>query len=297
MEELQGRTAVVTGAASGIGRALAERCAAAGMNVVLSDVERDALREVAAAVDADAGSQGARAIPVVADVTQPDALRELADRTLDVFGGVHLLCNNAGVFAAGGPIWETPLSDYDWQFAVNVMGVIHGIRAFVPIMLEQAEKKGEEAHVLNTASMAAVTTSPLSSAYYASKHAALSLSETLYHELTQRGAPVGVSVLCPELVDTRIGYADRNRQEIFARKDEDDGEHPEREVANQAIRAFTAAGVEPTVLADRALDAVRENRFYVLSPPERGWRRACEQRLDDIRDERNPTFVVTTTNE
>ena len=106
-----------------------------------------------------------------------------------------------------------------------------------------------------------------------------------------------MSVLCPELVDTRIGYADRNRQEIFARKDEDDGEHPDRDVANQAIRAFTAAGAAPTLLADRALEAVRANRFYVLSPPNRGWRRACEQRLDDIREERNPTFVVTTTNE
>jgi NAD(P)-dependent dehydrogenase (short-subunit alcohol dehydrogenase family) len=150
-------------------------------------------------------------------VSRPDALRELADRTLEEFGAVHLLFNNAGVFAAGGPVWETPIADYEWQFAVNVMGVIHGIRTFVPILLEQ----GEESHIVNTASMAGLTTCPLSSAYYVSKHAALSLSETLYLELTQRGAPIGVSVLCPELVDTRIGNAERNRQTEFTRKDED----------------------------------------------------------------------------
>lgn len=294
MQELSGKTAVVTGAASGIGRALAERCAAAGMNVVLSDVEGDTLVEAARQVgEEQLGESGTRAVAVVADVSQPDALRSLADRTLDEFGAVHLVCNNAGVFAAGGPIWETPLSDYEWQFAVNVMGIVHGVRTFVPILLEQ----GEEAHIVNTASMAALTTCPLSSAYYASKQAALSLSETLYHELSQRGAPIGVSVLCPELVNTRIGYADRNRQEIYARKDGDDGERPERELVSEAIRSFTSTGVAPTVLADRALDAVRENRFYVLPPAGNSWRKACETHLEDIHEARNPTFVMTTSNE
>jgi NAD(P)-dependent dehydrogenase (short-subunit alcohol dehydrogenase family) len=288
MKELEGRTAVVTGAASGIGRALAQRCFEAGMNVALADVEADTLREVTREIAGDTG----RAIAVVTDVTRPDALRELADRTLEAFGKVHLLCNNAGVFAAGGPIWETPLSDYDWQFAVNTMGIVHGIRVFVPIFLEQ----GEPAHVLNTASMAAVTSSPLSSAYYASKHAALSLSETLYHELTSRGAPIGVSVLCPELVDTRIGDAGRNRPEAFARK-HDHEDSPESQVVDEALRTFTRAGVAPTVLADRALQAVRDGLFYVLSPEGRGWRKACETRLEDIRLSRNPTFVPTTTND
>jgi len=289
METLEGRTAVVTGAASGIGRALAERCAAAGMQVALADVEGDALHEAARAVQA----QGGRAIAVVTDVTQPDALRALADRTLDEFGGVHLLCNNAGVFAAGGPVWETPIADFEWQLAVNVMGIVHGLRTFVPIFLAQ----GDEAHVVNTASMAAVTTSPLSAAYYASKHAALSISETLYLELSQRQAKVGVSVLCPEIVDTRIGDAERNRSAAFARKDEDDAEHPERDMVATAIRSLTQTGAAPTVLADRALDAVRENRFYVLSPEGGGWRRACEIRLDDIRNERNPTYVATASND
>jgi NAD(P)-dependent dehydrogenase (short-subunit alcohol dehydrogenase family) len=289
MEDFSGRTAVVTGAASGIGRALADACADEGMNVVLADVEADSLRAARDEIE----RAGGNAIGVVTDVTQPDALRELADRTLEVYGGVHLLCNNAGVFAAGGPVWETPLSDFDWQFAVNVMGIVHGLRTFVPILLDQAEP----AHIVNTASMAAVTTSPLSAGYFASKHAALSLSETLYHELTQRGAPIGVSVLCPELVDTRIGHAERNRPGVFARKDEDEGDHPERDVVETAIREFTKSGAPPPVLAERVITAVRENRFYVLSPAGNGWRRACETRLDDIRTERNPTFVPTTTND
>lgn len=288
MRELRGRTAVVTGAGSGIGRALAERCAAAGMNVVLADVEAHALRDAAR----QAETHGGGVLPVVTDVTRPDDLRELADRSLEAFERVHLLCNNAGVFAAGGPVWETPLADYEWQLAVNFMGIVHGIRTFVPILLEQ----GDEAHVVNTASMAALTACPLSSAYYASKHAALSLSETLYLELSQKGAPIGVSVLCPELVDTRIGWAERNRQEPFARKQDDDDEAPERELVTNAIRSFTRTGVAPVVLAERALEAVRENRFYVLPPADGSWRRACDARLDDIRNERNPTFVPTTSN-
>ena len=289
LDSLEGKTAVVTGAASGIGRGLAERAAREGMNVVLADVEADSLRESTKSIE----QTGARAISVVTDVTRPDDLRELADRTLEEFGAVHILCNNAGVFAAGGAIWETPLTDFEWQFSVNVMGIVHGLRTFVPILLDQAEP----AHILNTASMAAVTTCPLSSGYFASKHAAMSLSETLYHELTQRGAPIGVSVLCPELVDTRIGYAERNRPAELARKDEDEADQTGRELVEQAIRDFTKTGVPPSVLADRAFEAIRENRFYVLSPAGNGWRRACETRLEDIRTERNPTFVPTTTND
>ena len=287
LEDLAGKTAVVTGAASGIGRGLAEKAAREGMNVVLADVEADMLRDATKAVE----ETGARAIGVRTDVTRPDDLRELADRTLEAFGGVHVVCNNAGVFAAGGALWETPVADFEWQFAVNVMGIVHGIRTFVPILLEQ----NEPAHVVNTASMAAVTTCPMSSAYFASKHAALSLSETLYHELGS--TPVGVSVLCPELVDTRIGYAERNRQPDFARKDEDDAESPAREAVETAIRDYTKTGVPPSVLAERAFEAIREDRFYVLSPAGNGWRKACEARLDDIRDERNPTFVPTTSND
>lgn len=288
MQDFAGKTAVVTGAAAGIGRALAEKCAAEAMNVVLADIEGDALREATRAIE----DGGGKAIGVVTDVAQADALSNLAERTLEAFGGAHLLCNNAGVFASGGTIWQTPAADFEWQFAVNCMGIVHGLRAFVPIMLDQ----GEEAHIVNTASMAAVTSCPMSSSYYASKHAALSMSETLYHELTSLGAKIGVSVLCPELVDTRISDAERNRPPGFKRPD-DGEEHPERELVAQAIRQFTATGAPPSLLAARVFDAVRENRFYILSPAGRGWRKACEARLDDIRNEQNPRFIQTTTND
>lgn len=288
MQDFAGKTAVVTGAASGIGRALALHAASLGMRVALADVEADALRRATEDVE----EAGGRAIGVVTDVSRPDALRELADRTRDAFGDVHLLCNNAGVFAAGGTVWETPLADFEWQFAVNVMGIVHGLRAFVPILLEQ----GQEAHIVNTASMAAVTSSPLSAGYYASKHAALSISETLYHELGQRGASIGVSVLCPELVATRIGHAERNRSERYARKDEDPAEHPERDLVEAALREFTKAGAPPATLAERTFEAVRDQRFYVFPPAKTGWRHACDTRLEDIRTERNPTFVPTTSN-
>jgi NAD(P)-dependent dehydrogenase (short-subunit alcohol dehydrogenase family) len=288
VREFTGRTAVVTGAAAGIGRALAERCAAEGMNVVLADVEGDALREATKAVE----EQGVRAIGVRTDVAQADALRELARRTVDEFGEVHLLCNNAGVFASGGTLWETPLSDFEWQFGVNIMGIVHGVQAFVPIMLEQ----GGDAHIVNTASMAGVTSSPLSSGYFASKHAAISLSETLYHELEQRGSGIGVSVLCPELVATRIGDAERNRPEQWKRKD-DGEEHPERDLVGNALRELTLIGAPPSLLADRAFEAIRDKRFYILSPADRGWRKACETRLEDVRLERNPTFVAVTSND
>jgi NAD(P)-dependent dehydrogenase (short-subunit alcohol dehydrogenase family) len=288
LQDFDGRTAVVTGAAAGIGRALAERCASEGMNVVLADVEADALQAATKAIE----EHGVRAIGVRTDVTQSDSLRELAGRTLDEFGGVHLLCNNAGVFAAGGVLWETPLADFEWQFSVNIMGIIHGIQAFVPIMLEQAG----EAHVVNTASMAGVTSSPLSGGYFASKHAAVSLSETLFHELEQRGSQIGVSVLCPELVATRIGDAERNRPEHWKRKD--DGEqHPERDLVGDALRELTRTGAPPSLLADRVFEAIRQKRFYILSPAGRAWRAACESRLDDIREERNPTFVAVTSND
>ncbi len=288
MKGFAGRTAVVTGAAAGIGRALAERCAAERMNVVLADVEGDALREATKAIE----KLGARAIGVQTDVAQPDALRELAHRTLDAFGEVHLLCNNAGVFASGGPLWETPLPDLEWQFGVNIMGIVHGVQAFVPIMLGQ----DVEAHVVNTASMAAVTSSAFSGGYYASKHAAISLSETLYHELERREAKVGVSVLCPELVATRIGDSERNRPAQLERKDDGD-DHPERDLVENALRELTRSGAPPSLLADRAFEAIRENRFYVLSPAGREWRKACETRLEDIRLERNPTFLTPTTND
>ncbi|MAE95169.1 MAG: 3-oxoacyl-ACP reductase [Deltaproteobacteria bacterium] len=278
MKELRDKVAVITGAASGIGRATARRLGAQGMKLVVADVEGTALQETAH----DLRRSGFEAHPVVADVTQADAVQGLARETLDSFGAVHVVFNNAGVFA-GGTAWETTLADYEWVLGVNLWGVIHGLRSFVPILLEQ----GEPAHVVNTASMAAVTSAPLSGAYVMSKHAVLALSESLYHELRMKQAPIGVSVICPELIATGIGRSERNRPVHLKRSD---GPQPaETEMVEDAIRTATAGGADPDVIAQRTLEAIREDRFYVLAPEGDPWRRACDLRLEDLRLARNPS--------
>jgi NAD(P)-dependent dehydrogenase (short-subunit alcohol dehydrogenase family) len=281
MQELRERVAVVTGAASGIGRALGERFASEGMKVVLADVDAAGL----AAAEAALRARGASALAVPTDVTQADAVSALAERTLEAFGAVHVVCNNAGVFAAG-PAWQAPLSDYEFVLGVNIWGVIHGIRTFVPILLE----RGEEGHVVNTASMAALTSMPLTAAYTLSKHAVLALSETLYLELRGRGARIGVSALCPEAVATGIGHSERVRPAHLRRK-AGEGEAPEFAVVEAGIRSAIAEGLAPERIAERVVRAIREDRFYIL-PDEGPWLDACGTRLDDIRLGRNPTLAV-----
>jgi NAD(P)-dependent dehydrogenase (short-subunit alcohol dehydrogenase family) len=283
MDELRGKVAVVTGAASGIGLALAKRLGAEGMRLALADVEPAALAGAREALE----GAGVECVAVPTDVTRADAVTALAERTLDAFGAVHLVCNNAGVFA-GGLSWEAPLSDYEWVLGVNTWGVIHGIRTFVPILLRQ----GEPAHVVNTASMAALTSGPLSAAYFMSKHAVLALSESLFLELRQKGAPIGVSVVCPELIATRIGDADRNRPAHWKRGDAPAS--PERDLVEGAIRTATRTqGAPPETIAERTLAAIRADRFYVLAPEGDPWRTAAHARLDAIRAERNPGMPPT----
>jgi len=279
MEQLSGRVAVVTGGASGIGRALAETFGREGMKVVLADVEPEALAKTAREI----GATGVEVLAVGTDVTKQSSVDSLAEQTLARFGGVHLVCNNAGVFA-GGLCWSQPLADYEWVLGVNMWGVIHGIRTFVPIMLE----RGEEGHVVNTASMAAVTANPYAAAYHMSKHAVLALSEVLYHELRGTGAKIGVSALCPEAVATNIDASERNRPAGL--RAQDGAPTPDVALVNAAIRSAVAGGIPTQVIADRVLRAVQENRFYILSDGE-AWRRACETRLEDIRLARNPTFA------
>lgn len=279
LTEFEGRVAVVTGAASGIGKAMCERFAREGMHVVMADVEGDMLREAARDVEA----LGAEVLTARTDVSRADELSRLAEATLERFGKVHVVCNNAGVFA-GGRTWEAIGTDWEWVLGVNLYGVLHGIRAFVPILLEQ----GEPGHVVNTCSMAGLINTPFSGAYNVSKHAALSLSETLYHELRTLDTPVGCSALCPELIRTGIGRSERNRP-AHLKRPEDVGQ-PAQEMVEQAIRQSIETGLDPAAMAERVLDGIREDRFYLLAEEGSSWERACHTRLEDIRLRRNPTL-------
>jgi NAD(P)-dependent dehydrogenase (short-subunit alcohol dehydrogenase family) len=276
VQELRGKVAVITGAASGIGRAVAERCAGAGMKVVLADVEEPAL----AAAEGALRDAGADVVGVRTDVSQPDEVEALAGRAVERFGAVHLVHNNAGV-AAGGLIWELPLADWRWVLSVNLWGVIHGVRTFVPLMLAQ----GEEGHVVNTASLAGLTSTPFLGPYSVSKHGVVTLSETLLKELAMQGAKVKVSVLCPGLVRTRIGESGRNRPAPLDDERHDDASAVDA-MASGAFQQLIEGGMDPAAVADQVLDAVREERFWVLTHPELD--QAIRSRADDILERRNP---------
>jgi len=279
LTEFEGKVAVVTGAASGIGRAMCEKFANLGMRVVMADVEGDRLRQSAKRIEAT----GVEILAATVDVSRADELSRLAEDTLDRFGKVHVLCNNAGVFA-GGLTWDAVGSDWEWVLGVNLYGVLHGIRAFVPIMLEQ----NEPGHVVNTCSMAGLINTPLSGAYNVSKHAALSLTETLYHELRMKQSPVGCSALCPELIRTGIANSDRNRPPHLKRPE--DADTPEMELVEQAIRSSIETGLDPSVMAERVYQGIRQDQFYLLAEEGTNWEAACLTRLEDIRLRRNPTF-------
>jgi NAD(P)-dependent dehydrogenase (short-subunit alcohol dehydrogenase family) len=260
-----GRVAVVTGAASGIGLGLSQRFAAEGMRVVMADVEGPALAEVA---DLLAG-RGAEVLPVLTDVSSAEQVDALRDRALEAFGAVHVLCNNAGVSGLGRPMWEMSPRDWEWVLGVNLWGVINGVRAFVPVLMEQ-----DAAHVVNTASLAGLTTGVLGP-YSVTKHAVVALSEGLHFQLAQRAAAVGVSVLCPGWVRTRIGESDRNRP-----PDVEPGPDLDPQVA-AGMRQLLASGMEPLEVAGHVVDAIRGGRFYVLTHPEMsdGIRRRAEEVL------------------
>jgi NAD(P)-dependent dehydrogenase (short-subunit alcohol dehydrogenase family) len=279
MQELSGKTAVVTGAASGIGLALARRFGAEGMRVVLADVEALALEAAVAAVAAD----GVAALGVHTDVTCPEQVDALARCTVEAFGKVHVVCNNAGVFAAG-LTWDTPLADWHWVLGVNLFGVLHGLRSFVPLL----EAHGEEAHVVNTASMAGLVSSPFSAPYTVSKHAVVALSEALYHELTLKRTRIGVTVLCPEAVATRIGESERNRDPEAGAS----APTPEQTLAQGALRQSMARALAPEVMADRVVAAIRAGRFYALADDADWMREASRLRCEDVRLGRNPTFAA-----
>jgi NAD(P)-dependent dehydrogenase (short-subunit alcohol dehydrogenase family) len=264
--------AVVTGAASGIGRALAERFAREDMSIVLADIEERELTSTARSLR----DAGATVLARRCDVSDAADVDRLADAAYAIFGGVHVLCNNAGVGGASLPIWMQTPDTWRWVLGVNVMGVIHGIRSFVPRMLAA----GEPGHVVNTASMAGLLSGGLISPYYASKHAVVALSETLYFDLHLVNGDIGVSVLCPGFVKTRIGESDRNRPQMGDFGPPGSGQMPSK------MRELIEQGPPPERVADEVFEAIRRGQFWILTHPEMDM--PVRERTESILARRNP---------
>lgn len=256
MEDFQDKVAVITGAASGLGRAFAQKGAQLGMKLVLADIDGDAMSDVVESLAAT----GADVIGLPTDVSDATQVEALARRALEAYGKVHLLFNNAGV-GASGLLWEMSANDWSWVFGVNVMGVAHGVRVFTPIMLRQ----NEPAHIVNTASVAGLISPPSMGVYNASKHAVVSLTETLYHDLRRVGAPVGCSVLCPAFVPTGIAEAERSRPAHW--RNETPPTASQLLAGRELRRAVRSGKLTASDIAAAAYDAVRADRFYVVTHP------------------------------
>ena len=276
MKELHGKVAVVTGAASGIGLGLAKRFCSEGMAVAVADIDEAGLGEAAE----DLRGAGARVLEVPTDVSDAQQVEELAVRVIEHFGAVHVVCNNAGV-GASGTVWELPVEDWDWVLRVNLYGVLHGIRSFVPRLLAAGE-----GHVVNTASFSGLVNLFISPPYSASKAAVVALSESLHFQLRALGAPVGVSVLCPGWVRTRIVESDRNRPRHLPQA----ASSPRTEGARSALREVVASGMGPGEVADHVVRAIHANRFYVLPHHDEEHLALVRQRTADIIDQASPAL-------
>jgi NAD(P)-dependent dehydrogenase (short-subunit alcohol dehydrogenase family) len=267
MNSEKGRVAVITGAASGIGRGLAEYAAGLGMRLVLSDVDGQRLQ----ALCADLQAQGAEAVACVTDVGDPAQVEHLRDIAVERFGGVDLLFNNAGVMQTG-TCWEISHEQWQRMLSVNLQGLINGIRSFVPLLLEQ----GRPAHVINTASLAGLVSSPLMAPYNVTKQAVVALSETLHYELSLQQAQVSVSVLCPGPVASEIMASDQMIAGSAGAQ------------FNQLLDTSIRQGMTPLELAELVFAAVREKRFWIL--PHKFFKPALQRRLQSILEETNPVF-------
>lgn len=277
MKEFKGKVAVITGAATGIGRAIAENSAREGMKVVLSDIEEEALTKTGEEMKA----AGATVLAVVTDVSKASDVEVLAQKTLQAFGAVHLLCNNAGV-NAGTSIWESTIADWKWVIDVNLWGVIHGVRTFVPIMLRQ----DIECYIVNTASIAGLVSGPNWGIYKVTKHGVVALSETLYCELMERNANIKVSVLCPGFVNTRILDSERNRPPELKNDPAEGKMSPKDEALDKKIHKIFRTAMPTDQIADCVFSAIREEKLYILTHPVS--KEMIRSRMANILQERNP---------
>ena len=278
MDNLTNKVAVITGGAEGIGKALAVALAAEGMKLVLADINESKLAETVAELAAG----GAEVIGVKTDVAQSAQVETLAEAAFAKFGKVNLLINNAGV-AVGKSAWEATEKDWEWVMGINLYGVTHALRAFIPRMLAS----GEEGHIVNTASIAGLISVPSLSTYNVTKFGVVTLSEGLHHDLTLRGANIGVSVLCPGWVNTRIAESERNR----ASQDRTDMTKLDKVSVktNMAVMKAVQSGISPEEVARATVDAVKNKQFYILTHPHT--LKGVEVRMQDILQNRAPTLL------
>lgn len=279
MKEFEGKVAVITGGAAGLGKAMAERFAAEGVKLVLADIEQTVLDKTVEEFKA----KGVDVIGVQGDVAKPEMLEGLLKTTLDTYGKVNILCSNAGV-AGGGVTWETTLADWEWVIGVNLLAVINGIRIFVPQMIKQ----GDECHIVNTASVAGLTSNPFMATYNVTKHGVVTLSETVHHELKIQGTNIGISVLCPGWVNTNIAESDRNRPAALANENEEIT--PIGEMLQAQVKQFLIEGLDPSAIGEAVFDAVKNDRFYILTHPE--MLPAIQERMEGILEGKDPSYSM-----
>ena len=290
MKEFKDKVAVITGAASGIGLGIARRAAKEGMKVVLADIEKDALL----AAEEELKSKGVDVISVLTDVSKIEDVENLAQKTIDKFGEVHLLCNNAGV-ASPGFLWETTLKDWKWALGVNLWGVIHGILTFTPIMIQQ----DTECHIINTSSMAGLMSGDAWNGIYSvSKQGVVALSESLKIGLNQLGHKINVSVLCPGIVTTNIARCERNRPEEFCDPDFEPyierliKKHPVLETMAREMVKVWDRGTSADEAGDVVFEAIRRDIFYILTETGRMWKRLLERRFKGIMDDYDKNHIL-----
>lgn len=282
MKTLQGKIAVITGAASGIGLALAQRAARDGMKVVMADIDSDKLTAAADGIrSANVHNPACEILTSITDVASAEAVHNLARLATESFGGVHLLCNNAGV-GGGGPCWELDLDYWDWVLNINLRGVINGIREFTPHLVAQ-----NEGHIVNTASVAGLMSAPDTGPYTVSKHAVVALSEVLAGDLRRAGADrVGVSVLCPSFVNTNIYRSERQRP-VSEQQAADPARAAELDAIEELAAGLFQEAMAPAAVADLVFEAIQCGRFYILTHPE-GSKAQLKKRLQTILDDGYP---------
>lgn len=278
MNKFEGKVAVITGAASGIGRALTERCLAEGMHVVMADIEEAVLAEVSAELQATTNS---KVLPVVTDVSSKAALQHVLDETLANFDAVHVLFNNAGV-GGGGNAWTATQKDWDWVMGVNLWSVIHGLQLFVPQMIKQ----NEPCHIVNTASVAGLLGGTTNALYSVTKHGVVALTENLFNDLDAENTQIGCSVLCPGFVNTNIFDSGRNRPDALKDSTEPVVISAEDEQRIAMFRQILRDGLQPNDVADAVFDGIRNDRLYILSHSH--FDEMIKQRADNITSGKNP---------